>query len=603
MNNHRLQERTFSLLSLPEIVEDCLKKVGLLLLKLSADKGSNEELTNAVGAFIWKLERLNVKHSLNFVLDLIGNDLSDVQKEEVSSIYNALCGKITAESLPSDFYNFLKSSLAEDKCTITTKIIKINFISFLSDYFKVKYVNDVLSYWNRIEYVQGKSQLIALIHNIKLFFEVENFQSESTFVDEYMAEQLIRSCTYIDNYRLPLQNYDLIIDENDPSLNKLKLANKSSSNYVTCALKISILEDEKLNLMDTDQVSQSIYKWLEQKEQYSKFQKFITDMFEGDTAKKDRLGEILGSVFLRDNKIKSKAVAFLVGPKSTGKSSILNIFTKVIGSENCCSINPNILGGQFSLQSAIGKRANFVHEAPSSNLDQNCIAKFRNIVSNDPVYIDTKYGDPSMHRLYMKNIFACNNLPFIKWDAGYNGVDAFLYRIQIFPITKQFKESDLSRKFEHDKEFCNAMFVFALKGALRLLKNGEYTHCRDCELAMKEYKKDISALYEYVSSVCDKNSLTDIPKDKVFENVWELEKYTIEGAYKKFKDWAKGEGYFPKGDYPTKKMFCSTVTDIYEDIEVKRGSLWIHNGVTKERTQRNIFALKGDDKEKKNERQ
>lgn len=34
------------------------------------------------------------------------------------------------------------------------------------------------------------------------------------------------------------------------------------------------------------------------------------------------------------------------------------------------------------------------------------------------------------------------------------------------------------------------------------------------------------------------------------------------------------------------------VTVTYKDVEVKRGSLWLDNGVTKERTQRNIFALK-----------
>lgn len=45
------------------------------------------------------------------------------------------------------------------------------------------------------------------------------------------------------------------------------------------------------------------------------------------------------------------------------------------------------------------------------------------------------------------------------------------------------------------------------------------------------------------------------------------------------------------------KNFCSAVTEVYKDVEVKRGSLWLDNGVTKERTQRNIFALKKADKE------
>lgn len=78
---------------------------------------------------------------------------------------------------------------------------------------------------------------------------------------------------------MPLQNFDLIIDKEDPNVHTLKLANKSASEFVTCALKISILENENLNLLDTEQVSKSIYEWLEQKEQYPAFQNFITDMF------------------------------------------------------------------------------------------------------------------------------------------------------------------------------------------------------------------------------------------------------------------------------------------------------------------------------------
>ena len=108
----------------------------------------------------------------------------------------------------------------------------------------------------------------------------------------------------------------------------------------------------------------------------------------------------------------------------------------------------------------------------------------------------------------------------------------------------------------------------------------------------EKYLNALSPLYEYVTKVCDKRSLIDIPVDKVFATEWELEKYTIDGAYKRFKEWARGEGYFPRGDYPIKKKFCSAVTEIYKDVEVKRGSLWLDNGVTKERTQRNIFALK-----------
>lgn len=91
------------------------------------------------------------------------------------------------------------------------------------------------------------------------------------------------------------------------------------------------------------------------------------------------------------------------------------------------------------------------------------------MVSNDPVYVDTKYGDPGMYRFYMRNIFACNTLPFIKWDADDKGAEAFLYRIQIFPITKNLKKVTCQENTNMIRIFVCAVCI-CFKGALRLLK-------------------------------------------------------------------------------------------------------------------------------------
>lgn len=183
-NTNSIQNRTIKILAIAEDLEDYIKKFAIPLLHIAADTGSNEELKKAVGVLIWKLERTTVKHSSKIFLDLIGQGFTDVQKDEIKRIYKEIAEKISSQTLPSAFYDFMKSTMSEDESTIITRIIKSKFVSFLRTYFKVRYVNGVLSYWNGVKYVRGRGQFISLIHNICYFFEINSFQSLSTFVNQ-----------------------------------------------------------------------------------------------------------------------------------------------------------------------------------------------------------------------------------------------------------------------------------------------------------------------------------------------------------------------------------------------------------------------------------
>lgn len=191
-DKYKIQEETFKFLKINEALEDDIKEIAIPLLHIATDSGSNEELTKAVGALIWKLERTKVKHSSKIFLDLIGQGFTDVQKDEIKSIYTEIAEKISSQTLPSAFYDFMKSTMSEDESTIITRIIKDKFVSFLRDYFKVRYVNGVLSYRNGSKYLRGRSKLKALILSIEMFFEIEEFFSAKKIINHDFTEYLLR---------------------------------------------------------------------------------------------------------------------------------------------------------------------------------------------------------------------------------------------------------------------------------------------------------------------------------------------------------------------------------------------------------------------------
>lgn len=141
---------------------------------------------------IWKLERINVKHSQRIFLDLIGPGFTDVQKDEIKSIYKEIAEQISSQTLPSAFYDFMKSKISEDESTIKTRIIKLELVVFLREYFKVSYVNGLLSYWNGSKHLRGRGKLKALILSIEMFFEVEEFLSAKKIINHEFTEYLLR---------------------------------------------------------------------------------------------------------------------------------------------------------------------------------------------------------------------------------------------------------------------------------------------------------------------------------------------------------------------------------------------------------------------------
>lgn len=191
-DKYKIQEETFKFLKIVEALEDDIKEFAIPLLHIAADSGSNEELTKAVGALIWKLERTKVKHSSKIFLNLIGQGFTDVQKDEIKSIYKEIAEKISSQTLPSAFYDFMKSTMSEDESTIQTRIIKLEFVVFLREYFKVSYVNGLLSYWNGSKYLRGRSKLKALILSIEMFFEIEEFLSAKKIINHDLTEYLLR---------------------------------------------------------------------------------------------------------------------------------------------------------------------------------------------------------------------------------------------------------------------------------------------------------------------------------------------------------------------------------------------------------------------------
>lgn len=505
-----------------------------------------------------KLIRSNIKVSLSTLLDLLSDDLSKEQIKELSKNIKDTFNEISATTPPDVLVDFIKCKYDKEGNITSTKYDTYKYRSFIFDTYHVKRINQQLAYWDGIEYKLGNKNLTSLIYNQTNLFEISSLFNEKEFVTrcfEPITDDTESNGTQI----IPLQNYDLIIDKDNPSIENTKIVNKVSSRLVTNAVKIKLSSNNNNDFVE----------WIKKHKAYRKFQLFIDQITSGDEQKKTRLAEILGNLLVRGSIVKEGALTFILGKRSSGKSTILNLMEKILGAENCCHINPNNFGERFDLQDAQDKAVDIVHESIDSQITEKAIAKLKSIVTNDPITVEAKYGAATSIRLYIKIIFACNYIPPIKWD------EAFIYRIQILPFTASFPDSSVSTELGQDQEFLNALFVFAFEGLLRLKKNGKFSKCEACDKALEKYKIDLSPINEFLSLGETINILyTDHSGKYLSKN--EYEKYTVLGMYNNFKHWAEKFGYYPnKKDFPSSRQFKEAVTNKYEDIEIKKGNFYI----------------------------
>lgn len=161
-----------------------------------------------------------------------------------------------------------------------------------------------------------------------------------------------------------------------------------------------------------------------------KFQNFLNDVFGTHEKTKREFCKFLGLCLsdIRDLKI----AAFLYGPSNTGKSVMLNLLKKLIGSEFTASVSFSQLGNEFAISRLVGKRLNVSGEV--SGTTNKRLDIFKSLTGNDEIEVCNKYEDYAAFANEALLVFACNNFPPVQ---SVPELESFLSRVIIFPFENQ----------------------------------------------------------------------------------------------------------------------------------------------------------------------
>lgn len=258
----------------------------------------------------------------------------------------------------------------------------------------------------------------------------------------------------------------------------------------------------------------------------------------------------------------------LYGGGSNGKSTILDLIKRFLGSRNYTSIELDKVTGKFETAELEHKLANIGDDVNNKSMGDTGLLK--KLFSGNSVLVQRKGERPFDLEPYAKHIYSCNEIP-----RSANDKTVGFYRRWIFvPFNAVFKTTDadydpLIKEKIFTDEALSYLLNLAIKGAKRLMTNKMFTEPECVKLAMEDYKIENSNVLSWidemeltVKDICSK------PRDEVYTDFanWcrlsNIKQITGKRSFmKEVKDYFNLDEK-PRQDFTTGKRFFKPSLDL-----------------------------------------
>ena len=199
-----------------------------------------------------------------------------------------------------------------------------------------------------------------------------------------------------------------------------------------------------------------------------KWEDFLKDIFPEDDnyEKRGLLMQFFGYCLMRS--CKYQKALFCYGTGSNGKSTVINVLTKMVGEENTSSLTLRDLDRQFRTQLLQEKLVNMASE--TSMRDPVATEVLKQSITGDMITVERKHGPPWQFRPYAKFLISMNDAPVIP-DKSHG----FARRIAVLGFNRRIeKEEMITDMDERLYSEIDGVFNWAVQGLRYLIKNNGF---------------------------------------------------------------------------------------------------------------------------------
>lgn len=205
----------------------------------------------------------------------------------------------------------------------------------------------------------------------------------------------------------------------------------------------------------------------------------------------------------------------LVGNKSNGKSTYLDIIKELLGERNCSSLDLSEFGNRFSPASMFNKLANIGDDIGDAWIDGGTAAIFKKVVSGDRIRGEFKGQTEFFFNPYCKVLLSANDIPRIGKSKS---SDAIIDRLIIIPFDATFSSSDpdfdpyIKYKLRTE-ESMQYLIQIGIAGLRRVLEERKFSRSSKVERELTEFEKNNNPVLAFFDDMSIEDILNHPTKD------------------------------------------------------------------------------------------
>jgi putative DNA primase/helicase len=238
---------------------------------------------------------------------------------------------------------------------------------------------------------------------------------------------------------------------------------------------------------------------------------FLRSIWGDDGESIRALQQLFGYLLTTDTR--HQKIFAIVGPKRSGKSTIGEILTALVGQESVVAPTLASFDRPFGLQPLVGKSVAIIGDARlGGRADQQAVVeRLLSISGEDAILVDRKNRDPINVRFRVRVVLLSNELPRL-----YDASGAIASRFVILQTTRSFYgEEDVDLKSRLLKEL-PSIFRWALDGYDDLREQGRFTVPLASMQAIEELEALSSPITVFLADRCELSPGFEIEKSDLY---------------------------------------------------------------------------------------
>ncbi len=275
------------------------------------------------------------------------------------------------------------------------------------------------------------------------------------------------------------------------------------------------------------------------------FDNFLNDFTKGNVEIKRLILQGMGVALSNVRGYRMKQAFFCIGPGNSGKSQVKLLLTRLIGVENCTSVDLKDLERPFHAIELLNKR--LAGSNDMSGMKINSLEKFKQITGGD--YITDSYKNEGLIDFRYNGVIWMlgNRMPVFGGDKGDHVYDRMVIIECDNVIPEEKRDKQLLEHLLEEKEYIVSL---AIGGLMEVINNGyQYDIPEICKQRNQLYRVENDSFLSFYEEC-----LVDRPENEPIKD-----KCTVKIIYQTYKEWCKANN----GGYAqTKKEMKKMLTDM-----------------------------------------